>query len=432
MVSVINAGKSLRNTLNYNEQKLKQGKATLLHSSGFGKDTERLSFKDKLGHLEKLAARNERTTVNSIHISLNFDPSEKLSTDTLRQIAETYLQKIGFEGQPFLVYQHHDAGHPHIHLVTTNIRPNGKRIKLHNIGRNQSEKARKAIEKEFNLVRADKNSLRTSYELKPVNAQKVQYGQSETKRAITTVLDAILPAYKYTSIPELNAVLRSYNVQADQGSKDSRISKANGLVYRVLDDAGRKVGVPIKASDIYNKPTMKNLEKRFQENEVGRQAHKVRVKNAVDLAILRQPGLSIDALAGALQKENIQLVVRQNANRIIYGLTYVDHKTKSVFNGSALGKAYSANQVQERCQGMSIHPPTDVKPSQKAVPPTTSRPAAASHVPQDPEAVQPSPRADGSLFKEIAGEIFDPQYSGGLAAELREDIKKKRKKKLRI
>ena len=40
------------------------------------------------------------------------------------------MQGIGFGNQPYLVYQHHDAGHPHIHMVTANIQADGQRIKM--------------------------------------------------------------------------------------------------------------------------------------------------------------------------------------------------------------------------------------------------------------------------------------------------------------
>ncbi len=40
---------------------------------------------------------------------------------------------------------------------------------------------------------------------------------------------------------------------------------------------------------------------------------------------------------------------RLNKEGVIYGLTYVDHKTKCVFNGSDLGKQYSAKGILERC-----------------------------------------------------------------------------------
>ena len=62
------------------------------------------------------------------------------------------MEGIGFKDQPYLVYKHNDSGHPHIHIVSSLITPEGKRIRTQNIGRNQSEKTRKEIEKEFNLI----------------------------------------------------------------------------------------------------------------------------------------------------------------------------------------------------------------------------------------------------------------------------------------
>lgn len=379
MVARVNASKSLRNALHYNENKVRQSTAALIHSRNFAKDTHRLGITDKLGTLQNLAARNERTKVNSVHISLNFDPSEKLDDATLQKIADSYLQKIGFGDQPYLVYRHNDASHPHIHIVTTNIRSNGKRIPLHNIGKNQSEKARRQIETDFNLVRADSKQRQQVYELKPLNAEKIVYGKnaaSGTKRAIANVLDSVLPKYKYTSLPELNAVLRQYNITADQGSKDSRIYKAGGLVYRVLNANGEKVGVPIPASHIYNKPTLKNLEKRFQQNQIDRRPHMQRVRNAIDYIIATKGKITIPELQSHLQKERIALVVRQNADGVIYGLTYVDHTTQTVFNGSDLGKAYSANQMQNRLQQIpSVHydalhvkPKSSISPKQEPTP----------------------------------------------------------------
>ncbi len=35
--------------------------------------------------------------------------------------------------------------------------------------------------------------------------------------------------------------------------------------------------------------------------------------------------------------------------RIIYGLTYIDRNTKSVFNGSDIGKEYSAKAILKKC-----------------------------------------------------------------------------------
>src|SRR5579875_397500 len=132
MVAVIHSGKSLRNILHYNEQKVSDGRAELIHSQNFAKDTELLFLKDKIGTLQKLASLNNRTKTNAVHISLNFDSSDELNGEKVKRIANNYMQQIGFGEQPFLVYQHHDAGHPHLHIVTTNIRCNASRIPLHN------------------------------------------------------------------------------------------------------------------------------------------------------------------------------------------------------------------------------------------------------------------------------------------------------------
>ena len=348
MVAVIHSSSSIKNALHYNENKARQKVADFIHSANYSKDTEQLGFSDKINRLQKLIALNQQTRVNSVHISLNFDPSDQLSAGILKDIADSYMTGIGFGEQPYLVYQHHDSGHPHIHIVTTNIKGDGKRISLHNLGKSLSEKVRREIENEFKLIKAE-TKQKPRYDLKPVNVQKILYGKAETRRAITNVLDHVLPTYKYASLAELNAILRQYNVEADRGSANSSIYRNKGLVFRVLDNNQQKVGVPIKASLIYNKPTLSCIEARFEKNDQERQQYKRRVMNAVDFALLKKNGRSLKELSQALQKEKIQVVLRQNEDGIVYGITYVDHHTKCVFNGSHLGKQYSANGIQQRC-----------------------------------------------------------------------------------
>jgi hypothetical protein len=365
MVAVIKTGHSLHRILNYNENKVKAGVAKFISSSNYPIDTEKLSFKLKLNRLLKQATLNENVTRNSVHVSLNFDPSEKLFKEQLKEIADSYMQKIGFGEQPYLVYQHFDAGHPHIHIVSVKVRADGNRIDTQNIGRNQSEKARKEIEIAYSLVKAENMKMK-QYELKSAYTQKVQYGKPDSRRAIANVLDAVLTTYKYTSLPELNAVLKQYNVLADRGSESSRVFQHQGILYRILDYNGNSIGVPIKASSFYNKPTLKYLEERFYLNEAARKPYKARVKNAIDLVFLKHPKQSLQTLIKSLEKEGINTLLRQNADGIIYGITYVDQQTKCVFNGSALGKAYSAKAIQERCtQGISTDQNATLKVGEK-------------------------------------------------------------------
>ena len=347
MVAKITIPKSIEAALNYNEKKVQNRTAICLNAVNYLNDADKMNFYQKLNGFETNNRLNKIAKTKTLHVSLNFDPSEKLSNDKLKEIASEYMNKIGFGEQPYLVYQHFDAGHPHVHIVSTTIRSDGTRINTHNIGRNQSEKARKEIEQMYKLIRAENQKQILKQQIKPVDVAKVMYGKSETKRSISNVVNAIVNDYKFTSIPELNAALKQFNIIADRGKEDGRIYKHRGLVYRILDENGNKIGVPIKASSISSRPTLDNLEKKFATNEIAREPFKQRMKEVIDEAFTKQAS-SMKNLVAELEKKNVYTVLRQNAEGRLYGITFVDNQTKCVFNGSDIGKQFSAASLQNR------------------------------------------------------------------------------------
>jgi hypothetical protein len=422
VVAVIKTGHSILRLLNYNEFKVKEGAAVFLGAQNYPIDGARLTFRQKLNRLKNQAALNENVTRNSMHISLNFDPSEKLDGASLQEIAEVYMDKIGLADLPYLVYQHFDAGHPHIHIVSVKVRADGRRVETQNMGKNQSEKARLEIEKAYRLVPAKSETKVAALRIPAVNAERVQYGRSQTARAIGNVLQTVLYQYKYASLPELNAVLKQFNIAADRGNEDSRIFLHRGLVYRVLDNAGNKVAPPIKASYYYDKPGLSFLEKRYARNELGRVKDKPRVRNMIDLALLNKR-VDLNKLAGALKKEGIDMVLRRNEHGVIYGITYVDHMTKAVFNGSALGKAYSANAIRERCSGV-----TAGEEKNKAV--------KTTKVPFQKDGQRPFAGADQEKDNKGSGlleTMMDPGYpSENMDWQLKRSKRKKKRRQVRL
>lgn len=425
MVAKIIISKSIEKALNYNENKLKNGKADCIHAESFLKDAEQMNFYDKLNRFANLIALNDRATTNTLHISLNFDPSENLSRQELSEIATAYMEKIGFGEQPYLVYEHHDAGHPHVHIVTTNIRNDGSRINTHNIGRNQSEKARKEIEQQFGLVKAEGSNSRGKQGIESIIPEKVIYGKSETKRSVTNVLDVVINQYKYTSLVELNAILKQYNVLADRGQEEGRIYKTGGLVYRVLDEDGNKIGVPIKASSIYSKPTLVNLKKKFEDNEEKRKPCRQSVRDKIDLA-LEKPE-SIQQFIRELRKKGIATVLRLNDKGFIYGITFVDHNSKSVFNGSDLGKTYGAAAIQQKIGQQS----SQSKPSQTHQPvkskPDSGKEVKAEDIEKDKQLpIERSPQGNDLLDQLMKSE----KEFGNTPYELRKKKRKKPKRNL--
>lgn len=357
MVARITTPASVQKTLNYNEKKVHQGTAVCIGESGFLLPLHKMNFYDKLERFENRNKLNERATTKTLHVSLNFSNSEQYDDAFLMQIAAEYMTRIGFGEQPFLVYNHYDAGHPHIHILSTTIREDGTRINTHNIGRNQSEIARRFLEEKYCLVKAQSQSKETTQKVAPFDISRLDYGKVETKRGIANVLHGILGSYNYTSLPELNAILKQYNVFADRCEEGGFIYSKRGLYYRVLDANGMVVGVPVKASSIAGNPTLANLEKRFEKNQKFREPLREILKQKIETALSKNPA-SIAELSALLLKMEVRVTERKNADGRTFGITFVDNQNRSVFNGSDIGRQYSIGGLLKQ-----LNIPTESSPA---------------------------------------------------------------------
>lgn len=429
MVAKITTPNSLQRALNYNEQKVQKGVAVCHYAGNFLKDASELNFYEKKDRFTRVNELNSRAKTNTLHVSLNFDPSERLPPQKLVEIASLYMEKIGFGAQPYLVYEHCDAGHPHLHIVTTSIQENGRRMDTYNIGKNRSEKARKEIENAFGLLKAAGRKGATLREA-DIAAQKIRYGKTGTKQSITRVLHGVINRYRFASLHELNAVLKLYNLVADSGTEGSRIQRHGGLTYRVLDEAGNKVGVPIKASSIYFKPTLSYLATRFQKGAKEKFPFKQKLKTAIDFALAQKPA-NLSSLLQQLKNEKITVVVRANAEGFVYGLTFIDHRTACVFNGSDVGKEYSATAIQQRLthavSGRSLPHPNLLEKTQKRKE-TTEKTSGKKQGNEQPKTVErsPSPFRTSNKASGLLTELTQPEKEGeGFPFELRKKKKKR-------
>jgi hypothetical protein len=348
MVARFVNGKNIRGMLHYNENKVAAGEARLLLASGFAGDIERLSLEQKLQRFEHLTLLNTRVKTNAVHITLNFDEQDKLNNEQLQQITLSYMEKIGFGDQPYLVYKHTDAAHTHVHIGTINIKPDGNRIDTHGIGWKLSEPARIALEKEFGLVEAKGRRNSNVLNIKPANIEKAIYGKTPTKRAITNIVNAVIGTYKFTSLAEFNAILKQFNVIADRGGENTLMREKGGLIYSLINGKGEQVGIPIKASAIYNKPTLASLHKEFDKNIEKRKQFKEPLKEAIEKIFKQYSAITKNTFIAELQKQNINVAFRTNHQGYTYGITYINNNNKTIFNGSDLGKAYSAKAILDR------------------------------------------------------------------------------------
>jgi len=339
---------SIKNVLRYNEQKVTMGKADFLWAENFVKEMHALTFHDKLDRFDRRISLYERNASKVVHIFLSFDPKDVISNEQMTILANRYMEGIGFEQQPYLVYRHLDSGHPHLHLVSTNVRVDGTPIQIGLKQIYHSHEVTRQLEAEFSLVSRHRATSEEQEAFKVTRAQRVMHGETSVKRAISNVLNTVVDHYNYTSLAELNAILKQYNVIADRGTEGSRLYQNRGLVYSALDENGQKVSMGIWASSFSLKPTLPYLEEKFILNQSLRQNLQSHVDTHIDFTLFVRPrdwaGFVI-----SMQREGINVVVQEKRDGNPGSIFFVDHHKKLVLSGESMGIQYSLKAIQERC-----------------------------------------------------------------------------------
>ncbi|MGB3180577.1 MAG: hypothetical protein WBB45_04265 [Cyclobacteriaceae bacterium] len=136
-------------------------------------------------------------------------------------------------------------------------------------------------------------------------------------------------------------------------------------MYSITDDKGQKVGVPVKASSLKAKPTLKNLQKRFGRNKELRKKDIPRLRRTIDQILSADQLHTKESLQQALKKKGIAAIFRTNAEGRTYGITFVDNVTRTAFKGCDLGRQYSVNALLNRMEGGQATEPEALPIKQK-------------------------------------------------------------------
>jgi hypothetical protein len=139
-------GRSFRGALRYNQEKVTAGKAEVLDNS-FVNVTERNIMK------EVAMVRMQRPDLKKYfyHSSINFPPHEKVSNELMIKIGRDYLEANGFNQHQYIMFRHHDAAHPHFHILVNRIGYDGSVVTDSN-DYARSEKVLRDLEKKYNLT----------------------------------------------------------------------------------------------------------------------------------------------------------------------------------------------------------------------------------------------------------------------------------------
>ena len=351
MVAKISLGSSLYGALSYNGEKINKEKGRVLdtnkiYNDGSGNIDIHRAFED----FKRWMPQHTRAEKTMMHISLNPHPDDCLSEMQYTQLAHEYMEKMGFAEMPYIIVKHEDIDRHHIHIVALRVRPDGSCISDKN-NFYRSKEITRELEKKYGLHTAERQKITPDMPIKKIDPS------GDIKRQVANTVKMVGMRYKFQTIGEYNAILGLYNIRCEQ--TDGRVNgrEYHGLVYFATDDEGKVIANPFKASRLGKFASRTAIDNRFEK-----------AKDKIDVAPTRSR--VVDVLARATDKDDfttklkdcgIDVVFRYTDEGRIYGVTFIDHNTMTVLNGSRLDKQFSANALNEKFNNPQAQPTNDVQ-----------------------------------------------------------------------
>lgn len=343
MIAIIGKGSNLYGALTYNQSKVAQENGTVIGVQNMHETLDcHYTVAQLMASFETRLTANRNTEKPVLHISLNPDPEDKVSDGQFREMADRYMQEMGYGNQPYVIFKHTDTERTHIHIVSVCVDEQGKKIS-DTFEKRRSMDVCRGMERDYGLIPATEKQ-RTGKEsvFRPVD-----HKGHDIKSQIASVVRHLPKYYRFQTLGTYNALLSLFNITAEQVSGELHGKPKQGLVYFALNKKGEKAGNPFKASRFGQYTGLPALEKHFDKSKEQMKTNpaKAILKNTVE-AVMNISSSEAD-FKKQLVEHGINTVIRRNDEGRIYGITFIDHESRTVWNGSQLSRSLSANTFND-------------------------------------------------------------------------------------
>lgn len=286
MIITILPSSSNFHAVDYNEKKVNQGISELMLVENFSTLTpSNYDAENFRQYLYDYSKRNAHIEKAQFHVAISCKGKE-YTHQQLLEIAHLYLKEMGYaeDGQPLLVYAHHDTDNNHIHIITSRVAPDGHKIN-HDHEKRRSRQVTLKIMEEYT-------------------------GRRQEPEVNDIAKDAL--SYRYTSKAQFCAIMES-------------------LGYGCKDDNERPVVHLYRNGEGFGTIQMQLImQHALKENKPD---DKRRRQLRAILQKYRNLSANREELAAAMKKKfGISLVFVGKADNP-YGYILVDHKNKTVYKG---------------------------------------------------------------------------------------------------
>lgn len=339
MIAKIGRGNNLYGALTYNQLKVEKDNGQVLYTNKIIQNPDgSYTVSQLLRSFEPYLLANRKTEKPILHISLNPDPKDKVSDEQFEGLAQKYMQKMGYAEQPFVVFKHTDINRTHIHIVSVCVDEEGRKIS-DKFEKRRSMDVCRELEKEYCLISAIEKKQNPQNQI----FIPVDYRTGDIKSQIASVIRHLPKYYKFEGFGAYNALLSLFNITAEEVKGKYYGIPRQGLAYFALNEKGEKASNPFKASLFGKQAGYVQLLQHYVKSKelLKNEPSKALLKRTIEMSL--QTASDEREFKKRLLERGINTVVRRNGEGRVYGITFVDHSSKSVWNGSQLGKSLSAN-----------------------------------------------------------------------------------------
>ena len=243
------------------------------------------------------------------HFSLSFSPYDTIDQHKSISVAKDFLKQMGYEQSPYVIYQHNDKHHNHIHIVTSRVGEDGKKI-AHDFEARKAIQISRELESSYRLTKVEPLDKKQNV-LDTANDQLVR-ASAETpfKNTVLLNLQYFLNKEKLTSIDGLINALAKQGISMQTHDKDGNRLPKNGVRFYYLKDS--KIISYLSGRDL-QKGFYLNLVKKLETNaQIPDRSIKALEKFIPTLKPSYQVVKTIGpAIADVLEKANSSVLITQ-------------------------------------------------------------------------------------------------------------------------
>ena len=190
------------------------------------------------------------------------------------------------------------------------------------------------MEQKYRLHPAEGQKKAEEWKLRPVDAAK-----GDIRRQIADTVKPLLKLYRFQSMGEFRALLSLYNIGMEEVRGEAGGRAYHGIVYAALDADGNKVATPIKSARLGRITGAEGLQRRMEWSASRIRTDGCRERLRPLLAGALQAARDEADFRRRLAAMNVDLVLRRNESGRIYGVTFIDHTSRTVLNGSGSARS---------------------------------------------------------------------------------------------